>query len=255
MNKCNPIPCDCKDGKVGMTGLKGSDGSDGAMGIEGIQGLQGNQGEQGDVGEQGSVGNISITGDSGASIIVGDQGSQGPLGDAGINGLDGEKGPPGINGIRGDDAPNYITSIQNIPCPPLPPSIPNYENTYCAFNAGTNSRWVIAHPSGQYRTSLSGSWNSTPPAIGGVTTFIGTINCSKWIISVKLGQRFQMSGGLVTSASTDTIIGGGVTLPTDGQIKFAPSNYSDSITLLHIGNDEHVVISINNAGGVLPTFI
>ena len=113
----------------------------------------------------------------------------------------------------------------------------------------------MGHASGQYRANLQGVWSATVVPVGSVTVFAGTVNCSKWIIAVKAGQRMEMSGGLVTSASTDTVNGAGVTLPTDAQIKFEPSNYSDSISLLHIGNDEHVVISINNAGGVLPTFI
>lgn len=255
IDKCNPIPCDCKDGPIGPQGLRGANGD---AGINGEMGLPGNDGVQGAIGEQGEQGLTGIkgtTGSEGTSTIVGGPGQTGPKGPKGPEGEQGPDGNNGNDGVRGDDAPNYNTFIQNVSCTPQPPTVPDYEHIYCTFVTGENQRWVIAHQSGQYRTQLNGAWFSGTPAVGSIITFISTVNTSKWIIAVKAGQKFQMTGGLVTSASTDTVSTGGVTLPTDAQIKFQPSNYSDSISFLHIGNDEHVVISINNAGGLLPTFI
>jgi len=242
MNDCNPIPCDCKDGRAGMSGLDGASGKAGVNGMPGIEGPKGPQGDQGAQGPDGIAGEVGIAGDDGTVSIHGPQGPQGPQGDQGAQGLDGNDGDDGDAGARGSDAVDNLFKEIDEFTPTAPPIIRTH-------NFGLNQIHIMRN-TGVIWNRLAGTWNSPPVPIGSLDKVYGSFATVDWFMEVMNGQRLQMNG-VQSSIGFNTIIG---SLPSNpGSPTFKPANNRDCFTFLYIGDDEWLVINANLAGNTLPT--
>lgn len=256
MNKCNPIPCDCEDGKEGLQGLKGTVGNDGAQGVIGLQGTIGIQGEQGPTGEQGVVGINGIAGNNGTSTIIGPQGSQGPIGNAGLNGFTGNDGIDGTDGADGTNDCNTSVSTWSEPAPieyiGVPPNLIEVPQQNLNFfpPAGCLS-WVINKKIGPgiFMLHIVGG------TLGQEVLFSGRNNSCEFRIGVDNGT-IEMAA---FNSTTDNIAGPNPLAPPYygsglGVLSMNGLTGSSVIEVVYVEGDKWVVVDGSFNNEQFPTF-
>ena len=256
MNKCNPTPCDCEDGKEGLQGLKGPVGNDGVQGPTGLQGTIGLQGEQGVVGEQGVIGIKGIEGNDGTSTIVGPEGPQGPQGDEGLDGLTGNDGIDGTDGADGINDCNTSVNTWSDPAPiayiGVPPSlieIPQlnlnlYPPAGCLF-------WVINKKIGPgvFMLHIVGG------TLGQEVLFSGTNNSCELRVGVDFGT-IEMAA---FDSTTDNIAGPNALVTPyygagAGVVRLRGQTASSTIEVVYVEGNKWVVVDGSFNNGNFPAF-
>ena len=256
MDDCNPIPCNCKDGKQGIQGLKGPFGDQGATGSIGLEGPVGPQGIPGIDGEQGIVGNQGVDGADGTSTVVGPAGPQGPDGPDGPQGPDGLDGTDGIDGTAGAhgcgvaySTRSGVANYSEISGTPVPAQVYALNPNGCGsviFNKTVGN--------GFFLTALPAPGGSI---IGDRVRFVGSIGGCEWRLGGPLGTRFEMAAfnSFVNNISSS---GPSLASPFFGyglqNIQFPQPNAGDTIEIVYIGDNHWVVVEANLANGQLPVF-
>ena len=253
MNKCNPIPCSCKDGPQGVQGLRGAKGSDGAPGIDGIQGPIGLQGEQGLRGEKGVVGDQGVTG---ANVVggTGPVGAQGPDGNQGPQGIDGLDGASGADGTDGANFEEPLKIVYTGVCNPGDLGTVCTQCTACeswVLGGSLNGQWVFNKNTGAGFSRIDVG-SSVP--IGRRFTIVGTLGAAGYFFRIQSGTTFEMSA---YNSFTANIATNGALLPPYKGVHFQASQGQGSnvIEVLHIGSNRWVIIKATLNNGQLPLFI
>jgi hypothetical protein len=268
MNDCNPIPCACIDGPQGPQGLNGPKGDDGAPGVQGDQGVIGDQGEQGGQGEQGIDGEQGDVGDTiiGGIGPIGEQGSlgnQGPIGDPGPDGINGTDGTDGTDTdamtfqerggycAQGDVSPGSGTIWECYDCI-------SCGSPFNFGNGSVNGKMIFNQKTGPgySRVDFGNSWDLGARCL--ITSYRDSAGFKLRAISDQI-TSVEMTA---FNSYSDNVIPGGVTSssqlgntwPENG-FKWESPNGSDCIEVLHVGNDEFVVIKALLAAGLEPTVI
>lgn len=256
MNKCNPIPCDCKDGKEGLQGLKGPVGSNGVQGPTGLQGTIGLQGEQGVVGEQGVIGIKGIAGNNGTSTIVGPQGAEGPQGSEGLNGLAGSDGIDGTDGAIGTNDCDTSVFTWSDPAPiayiGVPPNlieVPQQNLNF--FPAAVCLSWVINKKIGPgiFMLHIMGG------TLGRQVLFSGRNNSCE----LRLGVDFGTIEMAAFDSNTDNIAGPDPLAPPyygagSGVLSMNGLTASTVIEVVYVEGGKWVVVDGSFNNEQFPTF-
>jgi len=254
MNDCNPIPCNCKDGKIGIQGLKGPKGDEGAIGSVGLQGPVGLTGPQGLQGPDGVIGIQGVTGTNGASVIVGPAGPQGPQGPLGLQGPDGTDGTDGLPGTAGADdcAAQYQVITGN--CSYNEIGFPLQQFPCSVYNLGpTDCPWTIMN-----KRTGSGVIHFTignPRVLNDRISFMGFDGMAKWRVAF-YGGKIEMAAYNSTTANITTLFASGSPYFGSGAgvITFAGGNTGDYIELIYIGDNHFLIVECNLANEQLPLF-
>jgi hypothetical protein len=188
-------------GATGSQGPKGDKGDTGAIGAAGTTGATGSQGPKGDKGDTGATGAAGATGATGSQ---GPKGDTGATGAAGATGATGSQGPKGDTGATGPQGPAGISSVQQVPFPGTPLTVPDTDTTVASLSL----------PAGNYLISVTGD------AVA-FTNATASLTCS-----FTPGTVAYRPNGIDLDGSTKGISATGVvTLASSGSVTFS-CNYS-----------------------------